>query len=73
MQQVLEEAAARLNGGVLILTVEALAPDGSARWRRQFTHDMSAELDPESTAAALGLELGQQIRDEAGDAIVLKA
>jgi hydroxymethylbilane synthase len=66
-------AHARLNGGVLILTVEALAPDGSARWRRQFTHDMSAELDPESTAAALGLELGQQIRDEAGDAIVLKA
>ena len=64
-------AYARLDGGALVLTVEALAPDGSARWRRQHTHDLSAEPDPESTAAALGLNLGQQIRDEAGDRIVL--
>ena len=64
-------AHARLDGGALVLTVEALAPDGSARWRRQHTHDLSAEPDPESTAAALGLSLGQQIRDEAGDHIVL--
>ena len=64
-------AHARLDGGALVLTVEALAPDGSARWRRQHTHDLSAEPDPESTAAALGISLGQQIRDEAGDRIVL--
>ena len=65
-------AHARLEGGALTLTVEALAPDGSARWRRQQAIDVSAEPDPESTAAALGLSLGQQIRDEAGDRLELK-
>jgi hydroxymethylbilane synthase len=65
-------AHARLDGGALTLTVEALAPDGSARWRRQQAIDISAEPDAESTAAALGLSLGQQIRDEAGERIVLK-
>ena len=64
-------AHARYEGGVLRLVVEALAPDGSARWRREHVVDLSAEPDPESTAAALGLNLGQQIRDEAGDRIVL--
>jgi hydroxymethylbilane synthase len=64
-------AYARFEGGVLSLIVEALAPDGSARWRRDQVVDLSAEPDPESTAAALGLSLGQQIRDEAGDRIVL--
>lgn len=60
-------AHARLDGGVLRLIVEALAPDGSARWRREHTHDMAGEPDPESTAAALGLRLGLDIREEAGD------
>ncbi|HEX8570031.1 MAG TPA: hydroxymethylbilane synthase [Caulobacteraceae bacterium] len=64
-------AHARYEGGVLSLVVEALAPDGSARWRREHVVDLVGEPDPESTAAALGLSLGQQIRDEAGDRIVL--
>ena len=64
-------AHARYEGGALTLVVEALAPDGSARWRRDHVLDLSAEPDPESTAAALGLNLGQQIRDEAGGRIVL--
>jgi hydroxymethylbilane synthase len=64
-------AHGRYEGGALTLVVEALAPDGSARWRRDHVLDLSGEPDPESTAAALGLNLGQQIRDEAGDRIVL--
>lgn len=64
-------AYARLDGEVLQLVVEALAPDGSARWRREHVHDMSAEPDPESTAAVLGLRLGAEVRDEAGDRMVL--
>jgi hydroxymethylbilane synthase len=64
-------AHARYEGGVLTLVVEALAPDGSARWRRDHVVDLSREPDPESTAAALGLQLGGQIRADAGDRIVL--
>lgn len=66
-------AHGRLDGQVLHLVVEALAPDGSDRWRREHAHDMSGEPDPESTAAALGLRLGLDIRAEAGDRIVLGA
>jgi hypothetical protein len=51
--------------------VEALAPDGSERWRREYVHDMTNEPDPESTAAVLGLRLGGEIRDEAGDRLIL--
>ncbi|RZJ86485.1 MAG: hydroxymethylbilane synthase, partial [Brevundimonas sp.] len=53
--------------GRLRLTVEMLAPDGSARWRR------SAELgdvhasDAETQARELGLRLGAEIHDAAGD------
>jgi hydroxymethylbilane synthase len=64
-------AHARLDGGVLSLVVEALTPDGAARWRREHTHDMSGEPDPESTAAALGLRLGLDIREEAGHRLEL--
>ena len=64
-------AHARYEGGALSLVVEALAPDGSLRWRREHVIDLSGEPDPESTAAALGLNLGQQIRDEAGDRMIL--
>jgi hydroxymethylbilane synthase len=64
-------AHGRLDGGVLRLVVEALAPDGSERWRREHAHDLAAEPDPESTAAALGLRLGHEIRDAAGDRLVL--
>lgn len=64
-------AHARLDGEVLRLVVEALAPDGSMRWRRDHTLDLAPEPDPESTAAALGLRLGMEIREEAGDRITL--
>jgi hydroxymethylbilane synthase len=64
-------AHARIDGGVLRLVVEALAPDGSARWRREHVLDLTGEPDPESTAAALGLQLGATIRDEAGDRLTL--
>lgn len=50
--------------GRLRLTVEMLAPDGSARWRR--VGEMSADAGPEA-AHALGLELGHAVRAEAGD------
>ena len=56
-------AHARLDArGRLSLTVEALAPDGSARWRE------AAELDgPDPDAArALGLELGLRVRAAGG-------
>ena len=49
--------------GRLRLTVEMLAPDGSARWRR------AGEIDrptPEA-ARALGLRLGDAVREAAGD------
>lgn len=66
-------AHARIDGGVLRLVVEALTPDGSARWRREHALDLAGEADPESTAAVLGLQLGGSIRDEAGDRLVLDA
>jgi len=69
-------AHARLDGAegaeTLHLVVEALAPDGTARWRREYVHDLSGEPDPESTAAVLGLRLGGEIRDEAGDRLILR-
>lgn len=56
-------AHARLDGrGDLRLVVEALAPDGSARWRR------AGEAAAEPAAArALGLALGHAVREAAGD------
>jgi hydroxymethylbilane synthase len=66
-------AHARFDGGVLHMVVELLAPDGTERWRREHVHDMSAEPDPESTAAVLGLKLGEDIRLEAGDRLKLSA
>jgi len=48
---------------VLRLTTEMLSPDGSARWRR--TGDLPAP-NPDS-ARALGLRLGEEVRDAAGD------
>ncbi len=53
--------------GRLALTVEALSPDGRARFRRQGELDAAAV---EAAAFELGLRLGRQIRQEAGDRIV---
>lgn len=58
-------AHARVEGDALALAVEGLTADGRTRWRREGRIDRGAgELD---RARALGLELGGQVRDEAGD------
>ncbi len=55
-------ARARRVGERLRLTVEALQPDGSTRWRRE------GECAAEPAAArALGLALGHAVREAAGD------
>jgi hydroxymethylbilane synthase len=59
-------AYARLEGGKLKLTVEALTPDGRERFRRE------GEIGPDGDVRALGLDLGQQVRDEGGDRLVLE-
>lgn len=56
-------AHAVMDGERLTLTVEALVPDGSARWRR----DGAVETPTEQSARALGEALGRDIRAEAGD------
>jgi len=62
-------AYARFEGAHLKLTVEALSPDGRARFRHVGESDLTELADPEASARALGLSLGIAVRDEAGDAI----
>ena len=64
-------AHAWLEGGSLKLIVEALAPDGSVRFRHSGDSELSQLSDPMASARDLGVSLGQAIKDEAGDAIVL--
>ena len=59
-------AHGRIEAGQLLLTVEALTPDGRQRFRRQ---GQLAAQAPEAAARQLGLELGGQVRETAGDAI----
>ncbi|MEZ5996990.1 MAG: hydroxymethylbilane synthase [Hyphomonadaceae bacterium] len=61
-------ALARVAGAHLSFIGEALTPDGTARWRR--TGEIALGGDPIADARALGLRLGGEIRDEAGDAFV---
>jgi len=56
-------AYARFVEGRLRLTVEALTPDGAARFRRE---GEIAAADGEAAARALGLALGAEIRAEGG-------
>ncbi len=63
-------AHAWFEGARLKLIVEALSPDGRARFRHAGEADLTELADPEESARALGLSLGQAVRDEAGDAIV---
>jgi len=63
-------AFARLDGRRLTLVVEALIPDGSRRFRREAVVDLGA--DPYADAHAIGLKLGLEVRDEGGEALVLK-
>jgi hydroxymethylbilane synthase len=64
-------AHAWLQDGNLRLIVEALSPDGVLRFRREGTTEISQLSDPRASARDLGLSLGQAVKDEAGDAIVL--
>ena len=64
-------AHAWLEGGSLNLIVEALAPDGSVRFRHAGESELSQLSDPMASARDLGVSLGQAIKGEAGDAIVL--
>ncbi len=64
-------AHAWLEGGSLQLIVEALSPDGTLRYRRAGSTEVSQLSDPMASARDLGLSLGQAVKDEAGDSIVL--
>ena len=57
-------ALARIENGSVSFIGEALAPDGRQRWRRT----INAPVRDSRAARALGNDLGQQIRAEAGDA-----
>lgn len=63
-------AFAWFEAGRLHLIAEALAPDGTLRFRHQGDAELAQAADQAGAARALGLSLGQAIRDEAGDAIV---
>ncbi len=63
-------AHARLDGLTLSLIVEALTPTGSARFRREGAVTLSG-LDDHDRARALGVELGDQVRLDGGDLILL--
>ena len=60
-------AYARVEGGRLALTVEALTPEGAQRFRREGGLEAAAT---DALAHDLGLRLGREIRQEAGDLIV---
>ncbi len=61
-------AISRVEAGVLTLVVEALVPDGSARWREE---GVVAVAEGEAAAWALGLKLGQAVRAAGGDRLDL--
>ena len=56
-------AHARTVGEQLLVTVEALTPDGAERWRREGEVSLAGG---EAGARALGLDLGHAIRAAAG-------
>lgn len=60
-------AHAEISEGHLRLTVEMLAPDGSARWRRAGEMVDVSAADAEAVARALGLRLGAEVHAAAGD------
>lgn len=64
-------AFGRFDGGRLLLTVEALSPDGRLRFRKEGYAELSQAADQEAAARELGLSLGEAVRLEAGDAIRL--
>ena len=60
-------AHARIDDGVLTLTTEMLAPDGSARWRRSGTLVEAGSTEAEAAARILGERLGHEVHAAAGD------
>lgn len=62
-------ALARVSGNQLAFIGEALTPDGTTRWRREETVTLGA--DAVANARTLSFRLGQEIREEAGDALVM--
>ncbi len=62
-------ALARKSGGALHFIGEALTPDGTARWRR--TGEIALSANALSDVRTLGESLGREIREEAGDAIIM--
>ncbi len=64
-------AHAWLEGGALKLIVEALSPDGRHRFHHAGETQISQLSDLAASARDLGGSLGQAIKDEAGDLIVL--
>jgi hydroxymethylbilane synthase len=58
-------AYARIEGGVLKLIVEALTPDGAERFRRE------GEVSVDGDVRALGRALGEAVKAEGGDRLVL--
>ncbi len=63
-------AALDLGEGVLKLVVEGLTGDGRTRWRRE--GEIAGQVAPAS-ARRLGRTLGEAIRAEAGDALIVAA
>jgi hydroxymethylbilane synthase len=62
-------AYAWLEAGRLRLIVEALTPDGAARFRHEADAELSAAHSPVAAARDLGTSLGALIRKEAGETI----
>jgi hydroxymethylbilane synthase len=62
-------AHARLEGWRLVLTVEALTPDGARRFRREGEADVGGP-DGETVARDLGLRLGAEVSAEGGTALL---
>jgi len=60
-------AHAGIAAGRLRLTTEMLAPDGSVRWRRSGEIGDIDTPEAAESARALGLRIGAEVRDEAGD------
>jgi hydroxymethylbilane synthase len=65
-------AYSQLSDRRLSLIVEALSPDGRLRYRREgVVEGLGTDAAAMDAARALGLRLGAELRDEAGDSIVL--
>jgi hydroxymethylbilane synthase len=63
-------AHAVIEGRTLHLIVEALTPDGARRFRQAGETDVGG-ADAEAAARALGVRLGEAVRDEGGASLVL--